>query len=372
MKKNELVEYIRNPSSLTEEGLKMLESIVAREPYFQCARMLLAKGSKMLKHPSMRKRLSSAALYATDRVLLKKYINGELLFLTRPPEKKPGEKYVKKGSALRRESVRLSNKKRPSVATGASSIKLVIPEASSGHLDAILEELQQDMEALKISRARFANMQRRIKEEETVSEALEKATSAKEKEAKHTLLAIEEIKKKAVEEVTRQEEIKEDRGKVKKPETEETTRYVRRNTLSTELSKVTGETSKKIEGDIWGDTDDADNIRKIKPSKSDAEHKGTEGDIDDNKKDRRSQQEKLIDKFIKENPTVTKSGGAKKTKDDLSGESTSWNEDLASEALAKIYLNQGNKKRGIEIYKTLSLKFPEKGAYFADLISKVE
>ena len=58
--------------------------------------------------------------------------------------------------------------------------------------------------------------------------------------------------------------------------------------------------------------------------------------------------------------------------EDLAEQSASWDPNLASEYLAEIYLHQGNKKRAIEIYEALSLKYPEKKSYFADLISKIE
>ena len=50
--------------------------------------------------------------------------------------------------------------------------------------------------------------------------------------------------------------------------------------------------------------------------------------------------------------------------------STSLNEGLMSETFAKILLQQSKKAQAIEIYEKLALKFPEKRAYFADLIEK--
>jgi tetratricopeptide (TPR) repeat protein len=40
-------------------------------------------------------------------------------------------------------------------------------------------------------------------------------------------------------------------------------------------------------------------------------------------------------------------------------------DDLASESLAEIYLQQGKHDKAIEMYKKLSLRNPEKNAYFA-------
>jgi hypothetical protein len=42
-----------------------------------------------------------------------------------------------------------------------------------------------------------------------------------------------------------------------------------------------------------------------------------------------------------------------------------------SEMLARIYRDQGHYDRAIDIYRQLSLKFPEKSVYFADAIEKI-
>ncbi len=61
---------------------------------------------------------------------------------------------------------------------------------------------------------------------------------------------------------------------------------------------------------------------------------------------------------------------ANKNIENLSSASTSLNEGLISETFAAILLQQGKKAMAIEIYEKLALKFPEKRAYFADLIKK--
>ena len=61
---------------------------------------------------------------------------------------------------------------------------------------------------------------------------------------------------------------------------------------------------------------------------------------------------------------------ANKNNENLANASTSLNEGLISETFASILLQQGKKARAIEIYEKLALKFPEKRAYFANLIEK--
>lgn len=58
--------------------------------------------------------------------------------------------------------------------------------------------------------------------------------------------------------------------------------------------------------------------------------------------------------------------------EDMSVESVTDDGENATETLAAIYLNQGMPDRAIEIYYKLSLKYPEKSTYFADLIARVQ
>ena len=56
----------------------------------------------------------------------------------------------------------------------------------------------------------------------------------------------------------------------------------------------------------------------------------------------------------------------------VASESVSFKQDMMTETLAKIYHKQGKTDKALEIYNTLLMKFPEKSAYFASLIQKIE
>lgn len=81
--------------------------------------------------------------------------------------------------------------------------------------------------------------------------------------------------------------------------------------------------------------------------------------------------EELIDKFIKEEPSISRPKpeffnpvkGARSSQEDKAG--------LVSETLARIHVQQGNIDKAIEIYRKLSLNFPEKSSYFAAQIEKL-
>lgn len=63
---------------------------------------------------------------------------------------------------------------------------------------------------------------------------------------------------------------------------------------------------------------------------------------------------------------------ANQNTENLAAASTQINDRLISESYAKILAKQGKKQLAQEIYEKLVLKFPDKRAYFADLIEKLK
>lgn len=94
-------------------------------------------------------------------------------------------------------------------------------------------------------------------------------------------------------------------------------------------------------------------------------------------------EDRIIAKFIQEDPQAIKpavnlpsrdrslprESGAENDDKDLSAGDDG---DFFSETLAKIYTEQGMTQKAIEVYKKLSLKFPEKSSYFAGLIKDLQ
>ncbi len=80
----------------------------------------------------------------------------------------------------------------------------------------------------------------------------------------------------------------------------------------------------------------------------------------------------LIDKFIKDQPVISRNKvdffNAKKE----AASSIVDQENIVSETLADIYIDQGYSEKAKNIYQKLSLKYPEKSIYFAALIKKAE
>ncbi|WP_111706646.1 hypothetical protein [Lutibacter citreus] len=78
----------------------------------------------------------------------------------------------------------------------------------------------------------------------------------------------------------------------------------------------------------------------------------------------------LIEKFIKTNPKI-KPLDKNAINKDVSKESSSENDSLMTETLAKVYLEQNKFENAIKAYRILSLKYPEKSGFFADQIKAI-
>lgn len=82
--------------------------------------------------------------------------------------------------------------------------------------------------------------------------------------------------------------------------------------------------------------------------------------------------DEIIEKFIRTDPKITPAKAEFYSPSNVAKMSIIDKEEFVSETLAKIYEKQCYFDKAIKVYQKLSLKFPEKNAYFASLIEKAE
>lgn len=80
----------------------------------------------------------------------------------------------------------------------------------------------------------------------------------------------------------------------------------------------------------------------------------------------------IIDSFIKNDPQIKAPKAEQINTENKAKKSAEDNYDLVSETLAAIYIEQMLYHKAIDTYEKLSLKYPEKSRYFADLIQSLE
>lgn len=90
------------------------------------------------------------------------------------------------------------------------------------------------------------------------------------------------------------------------------------------------------------------------------------------KEDNNLSKNEIIDKFIAENPQISRPKREFYDPFVVAQASVVDQENIISETLATIYLNQGYVDKAISIYQKLSLKNPKKSVYFAELINKAK
>ena len=364
MNKQKFIEYLRKPSQITTDQLNEIESLVKEYPYFQDGRTLLAKAKKTLNPDQAAKFISTAAVYVSDRSMLKKYLNQELFFLkplqidAEKEEKLPetpkvnakpeieiavSEKEIKQTASKTTETQApakieddSTNKTEiPSIAS--PQIKkskpidetFIFPTKSTDNLDDLIAEIMQDVAELKKSKARFRAIEAKIEEEDAIKKVISRTTSGKKKTLTNNLVVSKD-----------QQTVVSDKPTEKITQKPSTASGKKKN----EIQETITESSKE----------ELVEVLVLK----------------------KEEQEQIIKEFIKTEPQIKKikpgKSDAAETVNDLADKSTRFHVDVTSEYLAEIYIGQGKHGRAIEIYESLGLKFPEKSAYFAGLIENLK
>ena len=89
-------------------------------------------------------------------------------------------------------------------------------------------------------------------------------------------------------------------------------------------------------------------------------------------KPKKLSRKELIDKFILENPSISRPKAEFYNPISVAQNSIIDQENIVSETLAKIYEKQGYLDKAISIYEKLGLKYPKKSSYFAAQIERLQ
>ena len=313
MQAKEFINYIKNPNSLEKNSVKELQKLVNDFPYFQSAHLLLSLASKKWDASVYQKSLKKTAIVVTNRSHLFNLI----------------------------QQFEISN----TVIEDSDHQKLVVEE--------VLEPIDstKELNILKATELLIENSDSEISETEFQQKTKPNAEEVLENEiAKQVVGAI--VEKQMFNLSDTQLLFKQN----KEPET------------FTDWLRLIQKSNKQLS---------AENILEVNTeNNTDIKTRLEKGKIitQESALNKKLKNLALIDKIIENSP------GQIKIKDDQkfyspehnAKESLLENEHLVSETLAKIYALQGSVNKAVRAYEILSLKFPQKSAYFASLIQKLK
>ena len=313
MQAKEFINYIKNPNSLEKNSVKELQKLVNDFPYFQSAHLLLSLASKKWDASVYQKSLKKTAIVVTNRSHLFNLI----------------------------QQFEISN----TVIEDFDHQKLVVEE--------VLEPIDstKELNILKATELLIENSDSEISETEFQQKTKPSAEEVLENEiAKQVVGAIVE------KQMFNLSDTQLVFNQNKEPEN------------FTDWLRLIQKSNKQLSAENILDVN-TDNNTDIKTRLEKGKIITQESAL--NKKLKNLA---LIDKIIEKSP------GQIKIKDDQkfyspehnAKESLLENEHLVSETLAKIYALQGSVNKAVRAYEILSLKFPQKSAYFASLIQKLK
>ncbi|ELR69341.1 hypothetical protein C900_05121 [Fulvivirga imtechensis AK7] len=332
MNKQKFTKIIQNYHNIPDDDREKLHELAKTYPYSQVIHTLVAKANHDAQTSIASQTLNYAAMYATDRGVLKDVIQLKATHtnapeLTRPATIPSGTKEVDEVNPSAKTPVDSKPDQTPVISREEKKITVNLEEINPEG-DLIRDEIWFELEALKKSKATYMEW---LKETTTGSE--------------DTLpIAGDEKAPKTSEKTSTQKEKKDTKKH------QETTPDIKsgEETAKKKLSVKKGTKAKKK--------------KEEKPKKKNKAPKAPKED-----------QNKLIENFISKEPSITaKPLKSSENQPDLSAASTSFNEDLVSENLANIFINQGKRDKAIDIYKKLIWKFPQKKAYFASRIEELQ
>ena len=324
MDKNQFINVLHHFSESSVEEAQEILSLKADYPYSQMLHALSARVSKDHGFSTQQQELQLAAVYASDRGVLKDIMNksfsdfsARVYSPTLPPP-------AKKANAENAELVEVA-------ATVVAAPE--IPQAED-----VADQIILDLDRLHELKHNFEMMFVDLQEGREPQPIAKKAAEPKKE------IVVEEAPKK-------------ESSKARKARIVE----LARSLSSTESSPVTHDSKPARKKNQPVDA----LIEEIKITKKELKPSG----------EKQKEQQQIIDKFIKTAPSIanTKEKIATAPAGDLSSiKSGEFSDNIVSETLVDILIQQGKKDKAIEVLKKLIWKFPQKKTYFAAQIEELK
>ncbi|HWY37080.1 MAG TPA: hypothetical protein VNY73_00880 [Bacteroidia bacterium] len=309
MKLEQFIELVRSPAQTGEQHISSIEKIVSDYPYFQTAHLLYAKALNNSNHINYRNTLKRTAVVAGNRTVLYR--------LMQLPED------LAKAVAVKEEEIKTAIPPKEEKPVSNISITYdVVPSIKTENRDKTIQEPEI---AGKKTTPEPELIQTEITQNETLDEVI----------LKPVLEAYVETE-------------------VLKVTEKETPELAERS--FTDWLRTVAEHTPVADNSLKGAVKNAGKEEEPQKTRS------------------KTEKQQMLDKFINEEIRISKINPDKNfyAATEKTRSSVIENEDLVTETLAKIYRLQGNNSKAIRAYEILSLKYPEKSAYFAALIIEIK
>ncbi len=204
MNKHKFVEFLRQPESVSDSTLNELEHLVDENPYFHSAHIVIARASRLLKNQQAGRKINTAAIYATSRKALKKYIQGDMIFTGEIPAMSAEPTPVPTSAAEPKtapQKPQETQSEPPSETPQEKTAPTPVPEKTSN--ESLISEVYENIEEWKKSRNHFLDYELSLEdssapEPDTKKEekaAPKKATKSKSSKAAKSSSSAEKKKK---------------------------------------------------------------------------------------------------------------------------------------------------------------------------------
>ncbi len=359
--------YVSDSGLLNLATIPELEKLLEAFPYCQTTQLLYVKNLHKEHNIHFNQQLRVAAAYAGDRGVLRKLLE----------ESREQEVYEPSATG----HADLSSPPAPEKERHETDKDEPVKESTTKHKEPLgdIFETDQPETPKKEQDTPFSEPEKTLNEEEEKDEKYlevgypyasevdaeeETANTPSErrrKELEHLKKQLRELRmeREKIEEVIREEKNRKAKNKASKAEKQ------------TEAKKeVNQDEEEKAPGEKVEREPEKDSVREKKESAEAKTSKAT--DKPEKKKAPKKSKKELIDKFIKEEPTIKRGVSSFYDPTEAARKSIMQSDDIATETLARLYLKQGKVLQAIKIYEKLSLKFPEKSDYFAGQIEEIK
>lgn len=338
LNKHELISLIEQPEQLGKSQITALKQVAADFPYFQAAQVLLTKALYNEHHYEFEKQLKHTSLLVPDRTVLFRYIHNL------SNQQHPAQIVVP-------EVVQSAEAETTVINLPVSPIETVIAPPVADEPVVIQAPQNDPLPEVTVEIPEIDNERGLVEEPSDIPETVivENSTSASDA---------------VTVDLTADKEVQE----IKSSESHSFTEWLQ---LQQGKKMVVVETPAEPTPEPQEEVSvqPAVRVQEIEPSDKTAMETEIAEQV---KRSNVNDFESILDKFIRENPRISRGKAEFYNPVNMAKQSVEDNDELVTETLANVYYKQGHYKKAIRAYEKLCLIYPHKMTYFASLIQKIK